>query len=330
MKSHAKIAAFLSVVWMGLGQLYNKQYVKGFAFAALQLYLVVFWTLPFRWAMWGLTTLGETPMQRKGFEVVQGDHSIFLMIEGIIFLIVFLLFVWFYYLNVRDAYKVGRFREAGRHVNNIKETLKNIWENGFPYILLTPAVLFTAFLTILPLLFGILIAFTNYSGPNHLPPRNLVDWVGFDTFIQLFQLKTWSATFYGVFTWTVVWAIISTVTTFFLGLFFAVLINRKGIRFKKFWRSIFILPWAIPAFVSILIFRNIFNGQFGPINRYLMELGVINEIIPFLSDPFLAKVTLIVVNNDFVSPKLHHSMVIWSFSTIHCNFSTVIDHRNTR
>lgn len=98
------------------------------------------------------------------------------------------------------------------------------------------------------------------------------------------------------------WAIISTVTTFFLGLFFAVLINRKGIRFKKFWRSIFILPWAIPAFVSILIFRNIFNGQFGPINRYLMELGVINEIIPFLSDPFLAKVTLIVVNMWFGFP----------------------------
>jgi arabinogalactan oligomer/maltooligosaccharide transport system permease protein len=193
-------------------------------------------------------------------------------------------------------------RGAGRHVNNFKETLKNVWENGFPYIMLTPSVLFTAFLTILPLLFGILIAFTNYSGPNHLPPRNLVDWVGFDTFIQLFQLKTWSATFYGVFSWTIIWAILSTVTTFFLGLFFAVLINRKGIKFKKFWRSIFILPWAIPQFVSILIFRNIFNGEFGPINRYLMDIGLIDQAIPFLSDPTLAKVTLVLVNMWFGFP----------------------------
>jgi arabinogalactan oligomer/maltooligosaccharide transport system permease protein len=299
---NAKLAAFLSALWMGLGQIYNKQYVKGLSFIALQLYLIIFWSLPFRWAMWGLTTLGETPMQRKGFKVVQGDHSIFLLIEGIIFLIAFLLFVWFYYLNIRDAYKVARMRETGKHVNNFKETLKNVWENGFPYIMLTPSVLFTAFLTILPLLFGILIAFTNYSGPNHLPPRNLVDWVGFDTFTQLFQLKTWSATFYGVFSWTVIWAIISTVTTFFLGLFFAVLINRKGIKFKRFWRSIFILPWAIPQFVSILIFRNIFNGEFGPINRYLIDTGLIDQAIPFLSDPFLAKVTLVVVNMWFGFP----------------------------
>ncbi|WP_396652645.1 ABC transporter permease subunit [Metabacillus elymi] len=115
-------------------------------------------------------------------------------------------------------------------------------------------------------------------------------------------MKTWSTTFYGVFSWTVVWAVISTITTFFLGLIFAVLLNQKGIKFKKFWRSMFILPWAIPQFVSILIMRNIFNGEFGPLNRYLIELGVIQGAIPWLSDPFLAKVTLIVVNMWFGFP----------------------------
>lgn len=302
MLTNARIAGLLSLIWMGLGQIYNRQYLKGIFFLLIELYLMLFWTLPFRWAMWGLTTLGETPQQRKGFDVVQGDHSIFLMIQGIIFLIAFILFVAFYVGNIRDAYKVGKLREKGRHVNNYKETLANVWENGFPYIMLTPSVLFTAFLTILPLLFGILIAFTNYSGPNHLPPRNLVDWVGFDTFIKLFQLKTWSATFYGVFGWTIIWAVIATATTFFLGLIFAVLINNRGIKLKRFWRSIFILPWAIPQFVSILIFRNIFNGQFGPINRYLMEIGLIDKAIPFLSDPMMAKATLIIVNMWFGFP----------------------------
>ncbi|WP_308160481.1 MULTISPECIES: sugar ABC transporter permease [unclassified Bacillus (in: firmicutes)] len=297
-----RMAAILSGLFMGLGQLYNRQIVKGLSFLALELYLLIFWTVPFQWAMWGITTLGETPQHRVGFKIVQGDHSIFLLINGIIFLISSLLFLWFYYLNIRDAYKVAVRNEKGIKPNNAKEMFKNIWENGFPYILLTPSVLFTAFLTILPLLFGILIAFTNYSAPNHLPPKHLVDWVGFDTFIQLFQMKTWSATFYGVFSWTVVWAIISTATTFFLGLFFAVLLNQQGIKLKKFWRSIFILPWAIPQFVSILIMRNIFNGEFGPLNRYLMDLGVIQHAIPWLSDPLWAKMTLIVVNMWFGFP----------------------------
>jgi arabinogalactan oligomer / maltooligosaccharide transport system permease protein len=300
-KSYAKIAALLSLLLMGLGQVYNRQYIKGISFILLEIYILIFWTVPFQWAMWGLTTLGETPQIReRGRIVEQGDHSIFLMIEGIIFVISLLLFLWFYYLNIRDAFKVGRLREQGDTPNNFKQMMKNIWENGFAYLLLTPSVLFTAFLTVLPLLFGILIAFTNYSGPNHLPPKRLVEWVGFDTFIQLFQLKTWSATFYGVFTWTVVWAVLATITTFFLGLIFAVLISHKGIKFKKLWRSIFILPWAIPQFVSILIFRNIFNGQFGPLNQYLEAIGL--SAVHWLSDPFTAKVTLVVVNMWFGFP----------------------------
>jgi arabinogalactan oligomer/maltooligosaccharide transport system permease protein len=297
-----KIAAALSFLFMGLGQIYNRQILKGLSLLALEVYLLIFWTVPFQWAMWGLTTLGETAQTRSGFDIVQGDHSIFLLIEGILFLISFLLLLWFYYLNIRDAYKVAAKKEKGIKPNNVKEMFKNIWENGFPYILLTPSVLFTSFLTILPLLFGILIAFTNYSAPNHLPPKHLVDWVGFDTVVQLFQMKTWSSTFYGVFTWTIIWAILATITTFFLGLIFAVLISQKNIKYKKFWRSIFILPWAIPQFVSILIFRNIFNGQFGPINQYLINLGIIETAIPWLSDPTLAKVTLVVVNMWFGFP----------------------------
>lgn len=300
MKSHAKISTILSLLFMGLGQIYNRQYMKGLLFICLEIYIVVFWSLPFRNAMWGLTTLGETTQKRIGFKIQPGDHSIFLMIEGIIFLICGLLLIWVYYLNIRDARRVGIARDLGQRPNNFKETLHVIAEKGFPYLLLTPSIIFTSFLTILPLLFGIAIAFTNYSGPNHLPPAALVDWVGFQTFIDLFNLKTWNRTFLGVFEWTIIWAILATVTTFFTGLLFAVLLNSKGIRFRAFWRSIYILPWAIPAFVSILIMRNIFNGEFGPINQYLEAIGLAG--IPWLSDPFWAKFTLVVVNIWFGFP----------------------------
>ena len=119
LKSKAWIAALLSLLLMGLGQIYNRQFIKGILFLALEIYIIVFWTLPFRWAMWGLTTLGESTQQRKGFDVIQGDHSIFLMIEGIIFFIAFLLLLWVYYLNIRDAYKVGKLRDRGKITENI-------------------------------------------------------------------------------------------------------------------------------------------------------------------------------------------------------------------
>ncbi|WP_204466736.1 carbohydrate ABC transporter permease [Shouchella xiaoxiensis] len=300
MRVHARRSMLLSILFMGFGQFYNRQLVKGLLFVSMEIYLIAFWTLPFRNAMWGLYTLGESVQTRVGFTIVPGDHSIFLMIEGIIFLICGLLFLWMYYLNIRDARRVGFARDQGIAPNKFKKTLLVFSEKGFPYFLLMPSVVFTSFLTILPLIFGIAIAFTNYSAPNHIPPASLVDWVGFQTFIDLFNMKTWNRTFIGVFSWTFVWAILATVTTFFTGMFFAVLLNSKGIRFQKFWRSIYILPWAIPSFVSILIMRNLFNGEFGPINQYLDFIGL--AAVPWLSDPNWAKFTLVVVNIWFGFP----------------------------
>ncbi|MCL7746173.1 carbohydrate ABC transporter permease [Halalkalibacter alkaliphilus] len=310
-KTKAFIASFLSLLFMGLGQFYNRQIGKGLFFSVLWLYIIIFYAQPFQWAMWGLRTLGETPQIReRGRVVFEGHHSIFLMIEGIIALLIALVILCIYVISVRDAYKVGKERDKGVKPCTLKQSLQNSWEHGFAYILLTPTVIFTLFLTILPLVFSVMIAFTNYSGPNYLPPRNLVDWVGFQTFIDLFNRNSWSRTFYGVFMWTIVWAVLTTFTTFFVGFFYAVLIESKGVKFKKFWRGIFILPWAIPAFVMILIMRNIFNGQFGPINKYINNLvdqyPILAEwglsAIPFFTDPTWAKIMLVVVNMWFGFP----------------------------
>jgi arabinogalactan oligomer/maltooligosaccharide transport system permease protein len=281
---------------MGLGQLYNRQFVKGIAFALLELCVLLCGTRPFMHAMWGLVTLGETVQQRnaRGAVVVMGDHSIMLMIEGIIFVFLLLMFIAVYAFNVRDAYVNGRLRDRGEKPANIAESLSRAWEKGFVYILLAPAFVFVLFTIVLPLVFGVLIAFTNYSGPNHLPPKNLVDWVGFETFVSLIKLKAWSRTFFGVLGWTVVWAALATLSTYFVGLFYALLLSHPRVRFKKFWRTLYILPWAVPGVISLLIFRNLFNGEFGPINQYLKLIGL--DAIPWMSDPFWAKVAIILVN----------------------------------
>lgn len=123
MRVHARRSTLLSILFMGFGQFYNRQIVKGLLFVSMEIYLIAFWTLPFRNAMWGLYTLGESVQTRVGFTIVPGDHSIFLMIEGIIFLICGLLFLWMYYLNIRDARRVGFARDQGIAPNKFKKTL---------------------------------------------------------------------------------------------------------------------------------------------------------------------------------------------------------------
>ncbi len=294
MNRHSVKACVLSALYMGLGQIYNKQYVKGILFALSQTVFVVFLLPYISGSLWGLLTLGETPQRIAGGKIAHGDHSIFMMLYGIMGLLVSLIFLAFYVYNFLDAKKVGKIRDQGKAVMDFTSSMKNLFEKGFPYVLLSPAVLFTIFLTVMPLLFGILIAFTNYSAPHHLPPRNLVDWVGFRNFVNLIGMPFLRQTFLGIAVWTFIWAIFATVTTFFGGLIAAVVINRHGIKLKRFWRTIYVLPWAMPGFISILIMRNMFNAQFGPINRYLEFIGLSG--IPWFAEVHWARITAIIVN----------------------------------
>lgn len=227
------------------------------------------------------------------YQAVEGDHSIFLLVEGLIGLLAVLVLLLFYYLNIRDAWLTGRLRDRGGKPERFRETLSQLSERHFPFLILFLPCIAILFLTVLPLLFSILIAFTNYAAPN-LPPAQLVDWIGFGTFKQLLTLQTWSRTLFGVLTWTFIWAVLATVTTYFGGIIVAVLIEQKGVRFKAFWRTMLVIPFAIPNLVSLLVFRNLFNGEFGPINQYLSYFGL--QGIPWLTDPYWAKATVIMVN----------------------------------
>jgi len=290
---HRDRATLLSILCMGLGQLYNRQYIKGLLFVLFEAFSVIYLIRNLGFALWGIVTLGETP--RTGANMNGNwDHSIFIMIQSLITLLFVAVFVIVYIMNVRDARNIGLERDKGKTPNNFKQTIRYVLDYKFAVAFLSIPALGILFFTVMPILFMILLAFTNYSAPKHIPPAMLVDWVGFETFKNLVALKTWSHTFYGVLTWTIIWAILSTVTTYFGGMLVALLINQKGIRFKGVWRTILILPYAIPQLISLLVMRNMFNGQFGPINQYLGYFGL--DGLPWLTDPFWAKVTVIVVN----------------------------------
>lgn len=298
MNRHRTTATILSVICMGLGQLYNRQLFKGLLLIILNAVALWYFIPNLGHALWGIITLGE---KTQGMEkvngltqLVQGDHSIYLLIGGLITIFALIIYIIVYVMNVRDAYRTGKHRDEGQKPANFKQTWNYLTDKNFPIFLLFLPVSGVVFLTIMPIIFMILLAFTNYAGPDHIPPKSLVDWVGFQTFKDLLMLKTWSRTFVGVFTWTIIWAVLATVTTYFGGILVALLIESKGIRFKKLWRTLFIIPYAIPQLISLLVMRNLFNGQFGPINQYLSYFGL--GKLPWLTDPFWAKVTVVLVN----------------------------------
>jgi len=287
-------ATILSIISMGLGQIYNRQYIKGLIFLFIEACGIWYFGQNLQRALWGVVTLGDTPRNVASKPIVEGDNSIIILIQSLITLLFFVIFITIYIMNIRDARKTGESRDRGIQPNNMKQSIRYVLDYKFAQAFLTLPGLGVLLLTIMPIIFMVMLAFTNYSAPNHIPPAKLVDWVGFNTFKELLTLKTWSHTFYGVLTWTIIWAVLSTVTTYFGGLLVALLINQKGIRFKGFWRTLLVIPYAIPQLISLLVMRNMFNGQFGPINQYLGYFGLGG--LPWLTDPFWAKVTVIVVN----------------------------------
>ncbi|HEU5139532.1 MAG TPA: ABC transporter permease subunit [Bacillales bacterium] len=282
---YRKTAATLSII-PGLGQIYNRQLFKGFALLIIAIaYFMVFAHL-FDIGLWGIWTLGTEPFR---------DDSLFLMVKGIIALLVIGIGLCVYAFNFYDAYQNGKKRDQGLKVNSVREQYHNMLEGGFPYLILTPGFFLLIFAVIFPILFVILLSFTNYN-LRHSPPAHLVDWVGFQNFIDIFQLDIWRQTFLDVLSWTIVWTLVATTIQIAIGIFLAVLTNQKDLKFKKLIRTIFILPWAVPAFVSILVFAAMFNNSFGAINNdILAPLGI--GSIPWLTDPFWTKVALIFIQS---------------------------------
>ncbi len=121
-----------------------------------------------------------------------------------------------------------------------------------------------------------------------------VTFVGFANYLKFLHDPLYHRAFVRVFGWTVTWAVLTVVLSFALGLGLAILLNDKNLRLRKLYRSLLIVPYAIPAFISILIWRGFFNTEVGLFNRVLSQaLGV---RVPWLSTPFWARFSCIVTN----------------------------------
>lgn len=133
-------------------------------------------------------------------------------------------------------------------------------------------------------------AFVNDEGRELIPGWTIN--VGFDNFVRAFTSEDIRGPLISVTIWTFAFATLSVATTFALGLFLAIVFNKPGMRGKKVYRLIMILPYAFPAFLSGLVWLGLFNQDFGYINQVLFG----GAAIPWLTDPWLAKFSVLFVN----------------------------------
>ena len=293
----------LSAVVMGLSNICRKQVIKGLLFLAIEVAYIYYMITFGVGALGDLITLGT---QEQGtrlnpetslMETVFGDNSMLCLLYGTITIFITLVFFFVWRETVKSGYHVyilkREYREIPTFVDDVKELFNKNMHKTFLFFPLTGIIVFT----VMPLVFMILMAFTNYDR-DHPVPGKLFDWVGLVNFKTALDFGgDFGKTFWPVLGWTIVWAFFATFLNYICGMILAILINRKGTRFKAFWRFIFVLTIAVPQFVSLLIIRTMLQPE-GAVNVLLRNLNLIgdSESLPFFTNVTWARVTIIIVN----------------------------------
>lgn len=297
-------AVKISYIVMGFGNMVKGQFIKGLLFLGIEIAYIAY-IIFFGWGyIQKFPTLGtvEQGMQINpatgGYELMAGDNSMLILLYGVLTIVLTAIFLAIYFASTKSAYAVAQQVAAGEKPVTFKSELQDLFDKKFHITMLAfPTLTISAF-TILPLIFMILIAFTNYN-KAHLAPGKLFTWVGFDTFSEIFAMTEGAskgATFVELTKWTLIWAVFATVLNYLFGMILALMINKKGIKFKALWRTLFVITVAVPQFVTLLLMNQMLQED-GAINVLLMSLGIIDKGILFLnSTPLIARVTVIVVN----------------------------------
>lgn len=291
----------LSFLVMGAGCVRYKQYVRGLIYFLTEIGFFYFFKNFALQYLSKFNTLG-TETQKKVwndelqiFQRFPGDNSMLILLYSVLSLAVVLVFLYIWYANIRDSWNAQQNMEQGRKIDSFRDDLRSLTHERFHMTLLSMPMLTLVLFTLLPIIFMILIAFTNFDA-DHQPPGNLFTWVGMTNVTDIFlgnEIKT--NTFFGLLGWTIIWAILATFTNYILGMLLAVAINSKLVKLKQVWRTCFIIAIAIPQFVSLLLISRALEPA-GAVNVLLQKLGLIDSPLPFLLDPTLARIVVVVVN----------------------------------
>lgn len=303
----------LSHFIMGSGNYYHGQFIKGTLYLAMQVLFVLFMVLcpevnntPF-----GYKALINLKLQGNEGNVVlgiKGDDSRLMLLFGLVTIAIIFVYIFIWLSNIKSSFVSDNRINEGLKPTTFREDLKSLLDDKFHILMLTPTCIAALAFTVLPTIFMICMAFTTYNDFDMSAANTtLFHWNGINNFINMFTGKTTlgneiKARFFPVLGWTFIWAILATFTCYFGGILLAILINKKGIKFKKVFRTVFILTIAIPQFISLLAMRNLL-GTSGPINNLIVNVfHWTDKPISFLgleasgNNVILAKTMVIIVN----------------------------------
>ena len=119
-------------------------------------------------------------------------------------------------------------------------------------------------------------------------------WIGGENYSRVFGNAAIRRDFVRVFVWTILWSLFSVLFSFSLGLGLALLLNDRALRFRFFYRTLLLVPYVMPVFISALVWRGMFDVNFGIINRSFSDWFGIT--VPWLTHPTWAKATLVFIN----------------------------------
>lgn len=313
--AHGDIWVRLSLVIMGAGYFGRKQIMRGILMTLLQVGVLASIVKVFMPYMAKLNTLG-TVQREEIFDpltmqktVNDYDNSLLILLYGIIGILVIIAFIALYISNIKTTYKIYKLQQQGEHINTFKDDVASFKNERFHITLLTLPSLGVILINVIPILFMVCIAFTNYD-ENHQPPTYLFTWVGIKNFVNLFttsQTITFGYAFIRILVWTLIWAVLATATTFLGGILLAQFINHEDTHFKSLWRTLFVITIGIPQFVTLLLISKMF-GDNGIVNTFCANVGILDffknigllspgdAFIPFLSKPGWVHVSIILVN----------------------------------
>ena len=302
---HGNWITWMSCVIMGFGCFAYGQWLRGALYLVLQVGFILFMIFTGSYYLGKFGTLGDT-LQEPVYDpdtgvldhYIKGDNSLIILLFGVVTILIIVIVAVLYFKQLFNAHHNMELHELGLPIDGTRQDLRQLLNKNFHATILGLPTLGIAVFTVIPLVFMILIAFTNYD-KQHLTPGNLFTWVGFENFKNLFSFtgsNSIGMTFLRLLGWTFLWAILATVTTYVGGMVLALLINKKGVRCKKIFRAFFVVTIAVPQFVSLLVINKFLGTEDGLINRLLMEWGWIDHNIKWLENVTLARMVVIVVN----------------------------------
>ncbi len=280
--------AFAGMLLPGLGQALNGQHIKAGIFAVLSLFIYGI-AIPYALGYGNYQGTGISGLITLAEGARRIDRSLIFMIEGVI--AVFLLVIAFaiLFFSFRDVFLTEKGMIKGIREKNWFESTSTLEQEGFPILVSTPALLIIMFIVMVPIATTILLSFTGMD-PN---AQSKFPWVGFHNYTLLVTGQGLAGSvFWLVLGWTVVWTIASSTLPIVVGFFLAIFVNHDRIKAKGIFRTIYILPWAVPAFITIMFFAIMFSPT-GALTQILSN--TFNTRILVRTDVLLSRITLILL-----------------------------------